>query len=683
MLPSLNRPKNKMTTLRIDLETFSSVDLRKAGMHRYVEGDDFEVMLFAYAFDAEPVQVIDLMQGESIPPEVETAIFDSNVIKTAYNAAFELACLGRHFGRALDPMQWRCTSVHALYLGLPGSLADVGKVVGLPEDQQKKRSGSALIRYFCVPCKPTKANMNRTRNKPIHDREKWRLFKDYCAGDVVAEREIANRLAKFPVPDKEHRLWVLDQKMNNKGVTIDRTLVEAAIQCDQIYKQRLTNEAIQLTGLSNPNSRNQLLAWLVVEDGTDVEDLTKKTVPAILKNTESDVVRRVMELRQQLAKTSVSKYHAMQRSACADAAVRGLTQFYGANRTGRWAGRLVQVQNLPQNKLKDIDLARNLMKAGDFDMVDSLFGNVFDTLSQLIRTAFVARPGHKFVIVDFSAIEARVVAWLAWCQWRIDVFNTHGKIYEASAEQMFKLPPGSVDKKSPYRFKGKVAELALGYQGGAGALKTMGALDMGLTEDELEPIKVAWREANPEVVQFWYDCENAAKDAVVHRTSIDLTIACGRSKLTFIWESGFLFIGLPSGRRLAYVKPRIEAEDLYREKSDGSKFQIARAGSLTYEGLDQKTKQWTRLSTYGGKLVENITQAIARDLLAESMLALDDEGFNLLTTVHDEIVAEEEIDGSRDVHLAEAIMGTPISWAKGLPLRGDGFETPYYMKEID
>jgi DNA polymerase len=582
----------------------------------------------------------------------------------------------------------------------------VGKVVGLPEDQQKKRSGSALIRYFCIPCKPTKVNMNRTRNKPIHDREKWRLFKDYCAGDVVAEREIANRLAKFPVPDKEHRLWVLDQKMNNKGVTIDRTLVEAAIECDQIYKQRLMNEAIALTGLSNPNSRNQLLAWLIVEDGTDVEDLTKKTVPTILKNTESDVVHRVMELRQQLAKTSVSKYHAMQRSACADAAVRGLTQFYGANRTGRWAGRLVQVQNLPQNKLKDIDLARNLMKAGDFDAVDSLFGNVFDTLSQLIRTAFVARQGHKFVIVDFSAIEARVVAWLAWCQWRIDVFNTHGKIYEASAEQMFKLPKGSVDKKSPYRFKGKVAELALGYGGGAGALKTMGALDMGLTEEELEPIKVAWREANPEVVQFWYDCENAAKEAVARKTSIEVPIAKHRhewdlkrhsplydpdyrvnyapfTKLVFTCESGFLFIGLPSGRRLAYVKPRIEAEDLYREKADGSKFQIARAGSLTYEGLDQKTKQWTRLSTYGGKLVENITQAIARDLLAESMLALDDEGFNLLTTVHDEIVAEEEIDGSRDVHLAEAIMGTPISWAKDLPLRGDGFETPYYMKEID
>jgi DNA polymerase len=672
-----------MTTLRIDLETYSSVDLRKCGMHRYVESPDFEIMLFAYAFDAEPVRVIDLMQDEPLPPEVETAIFDPNVIKTAYNAAFELACLGRHFGRALDPMQWRCTSVHALYLGLPGNLADVGKVVGLPEDQQKKRSGSVLIRYFCIPCKPTKANMGRTRNRPTHDREKWRLFKDYCAGDVVAEREIANRLAKFPVPDKEHRLWALDQRMNNKGVMIDRELVESAIICDQIYKQRLTNEAIRLTGLSNPNSRNQLLAWLIVEDGTDVDDLTKKTVPLILKSTENNVVQRVMELRQQLAKTSVSKYHAMQRSACDDAAVRGLTQFYGANRTGRWAGRLVQVQNLPQNKHRDIDLARNLMRMGDYEGIDNLFGSVFDTMSQLIRTAFVARPGHKFVIVDFSAIEARVVAWLAWCPWRIDVFNTHGKIYEASAEQMFKLPKGSVDKKSPYRFKGKVAELALGYGGGAGALKTMGALDMGLTEDELEPIKVAWREANPEVVQFWYDCESAAKMAVAHKTSVDVPIAGKRASLVFSWESGFLFIALPSGRRLAYVKPRIEAEDLYREKSDGSKFQIARAGSLTYEGLDQKTKQWTRVPTYGGKLVENITQAIARDLLAEAMLALDDEGFTLLTTVHDEVVCEEPIDGPRDVHLAEEIMGRPIPWAKDLPLRGDGFETPYYMKEID
>jgi len=695
-----------MTTLRIDIETYSSVDLRKCGVHRYAESEDFEVLLFGYAFDTDPVQVVDLARGDALPDDVVSAMTDANVIKTAYNAAFEITCLSRHFGFQLDPMQWRCTSVHALYLGLPGNLADVGKVVGLSADKQKKSSGGALIRYFCIPCKPTKTNGTRKRNKPQHDLEKWRLFKQYCAGDVEAEREIALKLAKFPVPDKEHKLWVLDQKMNNIGVMVDRTLVTSAIECDHIYKQRLTNEAIQLTGLSNPNSRNQLLEWLQVEEDSSIETLTKKTVPTILKNTESDVVRRVMELRQQLAKTSVSKYHAMERAACNDDGVRGLTQFYGANRTGRWAGRLVQVQNLPQNKLKDIHLAREMMRQGKYEDIETLFGNVFDTMSQLIRTAFVARPNKKYVIVDFSAIEARVVAWLAWCQWRIDVFNTHGKIYEASAEQMFKLPVGSVDKKSPYRFKGKVAELALGYQGGAGALKTMGALDMGLTEEELDPIKDAWRAANPEIVNFWYDCERAAKKAVLEKTSVDLEIAKHRhewdlkrhsplydpdyrvnyapsTKLVFTCESGFLFVGLPSGRRLAYVKPRIETEDLSREKADGTKMQIARSGSLTYEGLDQKTKQWTRVATYGGKLVENITQAIARDLLAESMLALDGEGYTMLTTVHDEIVMEEDIDGKRNVKTAEEVMGRAIDWAEGLPLRGDGFETPYYMKEID
>jgi DNA polymerase len=614
---------------------------------------------------------------------VRTAIFDPAVTKTAYNAAFEIACLSKHFEKQLDPAQWRCTSVHALYLGLPNSLADVGKVIGLPQDLQKKKIGVSLVRYFCMPCKPTKTNGGRTRNKALHDREKWRLFKDYCAQDVVAEREIARRLSRYPVPYKEHQLWVLDQKMNNRGIMIDRQLVESAITCDEIYKQRLTDEAMDLTGLSNPNSRNQLLEWLQIKEGTEIEDLTKKTVPLVLRQTKNDVVRRVMELRQELAKTSVTKYAAMHRSACTDLAVRGLTQFYGANRTGRWAGRLVQVQNLPQNKLKDIDLARRLMKIGDYDLVEDLFGSVFDTLSQLIRTAFIARPDHKLVIADFSAIEARVVAWLAWCRWRLDVFKTHGKIYEASAEQMFKLPPGSVDKKSPYRFKGKVAELALGYQGGAGALKTMGALEMGLTEEELEPIKIAWRDANPEVVQLWYDCERSAIAAVNGKKPVTLPIADNRSKLVFEVDPGFLFISLPSGRRLSYVRPRIEKEDLYREKSDGTKFLVAREGSLTYEGVDQKTKQWTRLPTYGGKLVENITQAIARDLLAESMLALDAEGFSLLTTVHDEVVTEEPINGPRDVALAEEIMGRPIAWAKDLPLRGDGFETLYYMKEID
>ncbi len=672
-----------MTVLRIDIETYSSVDLKKAGMHRYVESSDFEVLLFGYAFDEEPVQVVDLAQREALPDRVQRAMWDPAVKKTAYNAAFETTCLSRHFRRPMALEQWECTSVHALYLGLPGNLADVGRVVGLSADQQKKNTGWALIRYFCLPCKPTKSNGGRTRNKPHHDPQKWEMFKDYCAGDVVAEREIARKIDKFPVPAKEWRLWYLDQRMMNKGVLVDRVLVESAIECDTVVRDRLTQEAMDLTGLSNPNSRAQLLAWLQEEEDEEIADLTKKTVPLLLQATDSNVVRRVLELRQELAKTSVSKYHAMSRVMGGDDCVRGLTQFYGANRTGRWAGRLVQVQNLPQNKLKDLNLARELIKKRDLSSVELLFGSVADTLSQLIRTAFISRPGHKLIAVDFSAIEARVVAWLAWCEWRLEVFRTHGKIYEASAEQMFKLPAGSVTKKSPYRQRGKVAELALGYQGGAGALKTMGALEMGVPEEELEPIKQAWREANSEVVDLWYALEDAAKRALRTRGKVELPIAGGRAKLCFAWVSGFLFITLPSGRDLAYVKPRIEGEDLYREKADGSRWVVASAGSLTYEGMDQKTKKWERLPTYGGKLLENITQAIARDCLAEAMLALDEAQFEQLFTVHDEVVMEVPEAGPWTLKQAEEIMGRPIPWAPELPLRGDGFETQYYMKEID
>jgi DNA polymerase len=581
----------------------------------------------------------------------------------------------------MDLTQWECTSVHALYLGLPGNLADVGRVVGLASDQQKKNTGWALIRYFCLPCKPTKVNGGRTRNLPMHDPAKWDLFIDYCRQDVIAEREIARKIEKFPVPDKEWRLWGLDQRMMNKGVLVDRVLVESAIECDTLVRDRLTREAVELTGLSNPNSRAQLLAWLQEEEDEDIQDLTKKTVPVLLQSTDSEVVRRVLELRQELAKTSVSKYHAMARVMGSDDCVRGLTQFYGANRTGRWAGRLVQVQNLPQNKLQDLNLARELLKARDFENLELLFGSAADTLSQLIRTAFIARPGRTLYAVDFSAIEARVVAWLAWCEWRLEVFRTHGKIYEASAEQMFKLPPGSVTKKSPYRQRGKVAELALGYQGGAGALKTMGALEMGVPEDELEPIKQAWREANPEVVDLWYALENAAKDAVRRKSDAHIYIAGRRAMLSFVYESGFLFITLPSGRRLAYVKPRIEGSDLYREKSNGSRWVVASAGALTYEGMDQKTKKWERLPTYGGKLLENITQAIARDCLAEAMLALDEAGHEQLFTVHDEIIGET--DAPETLQEAEEIMGRAIEWAPDLPLRGEGFVTQYYMKETD
>jgi DNA polymerase len=674
-----------MTTLRIDLETYSDVDLKKCGVHKYVESDNFEVMLFAYAFGDSDVNVIDFAAGEKIPYELLLKLYDPTVTKTAYNAAFEIACLNRILDANLVREQWRCTSVHALYLGLPGSLGDVGKVLGLDEDKRKLSSGRALIRYFCLPCKPTLKNGGRVRNLPQHDPDKWAMFKDYCGRDVDAEREIAVKIARFPVPEKEWKLWHLDQRMMSIGIKVDRELVSAAIECDGIFKERMTTEAITLTGLDNPNSRDQLLKWLrVEEDDNTIVDLTKKSVPKVLESTDSATVRRVLELRQEMAKTSVSKYHAMARAMCdKDDAVKGLTQFYGANRTGRWAGRLVQVQNLPQNKLRDIDLARNLLKARDYETLALLFGNVPDTLSQLIRTAFVAREGCRYIIVDFSAIEARVIAWMAGCQWRLDVFATHGKIYEASAEQMFNLPAGSVTKKSPYRQKGKISELALGYQGGAGALKTMGALEMGLTEAELEPIKNAWRGANPEIVQFWYSCERAAKEAVLGKKGVNLRIAGKKAVLRFAYESGFLTIALPSGRKLFYVKPRIEAEDLVRTNTAGVKYVAARAGTITYEGQDQKTKQWARLTTYGGKLVENITQAVARDCLAESMLALDNEGYLQLATVHDEIIMEANWSGIRTLKGAEEIMGKAIAWAPGLPLRGDGFETEYYMKEID
>ena len=674
-----------MTTLRIDLETYSSFDLKKCGVHRYVESNDFEILLLAYAFDDEEVRVLDLAQGYlgSEYLRVVAAIQDVNVTKAAYNAAFELACLSKHLGEELDVTQWRCTSVHGLYLGLPGNLAELGKVIGLDEDKQKLGNGWSLIRYFCIPCKPTRRNNGRTRNQPHHDPAKWELFIEYCKRDVETEREIANKLARFPVPVKEWQLWHLDQRMMNKGVLVDRALVHAAVKADEIIKQRLTAEAVELTKLDNPNSRDQLLDWLQeeMEDDT-IKDLTKKTVPKLLQSTDNAVVERVLKIRQELAKTSVSKYHAMARSVCRDDAIRGLTQFYGANRTGRWAGRIVQVQNLPQNKLRDLDLARELLKARHFDELEFLYGSVPDVLSQLIRTAFVARSGSRFIPVDFSAIEARVIAWLAWCEWRLEVFKTHGKIYEASAEQMFKLPAGSVTKKSPYRQKGKIAELALGYQGGAGALKTMGALEMGIPEEELEPIKDAWRAANPDIVELWYACERSAKQAVGQKTTVVLPIAGKRRQLIFQYEAGFLFIRLPSGRRLAYVKPRLEGEDLYREKADGSRYLVASAGSLTYEGVDQKTKRWTRLPTYGGKLVENITQAIARDCLADAMLALDEAGIDQLFTVHDEIITEVPFKKAtlKDV---EAIMSRSLPWAPDLPLRGDGFETLYYMKEID
>jgi len=669
-----------MKRLHIDIETYSSVDLKACGVARYAESSDFEILLFGYAVDDAPRRVVDLARGEAIPAEILSALFDHRVRKKAFNAQFELTCLQEYLNEVLPPEQWECTSVHALYLGLPNDLDGVCTVMDVPQQYRKQRAGYSLIRMFCLPCRPTKKNDGRIRNLPHHEPEKWEQFKQYCGMDVECERYVASQLARYRVPEKEWRLWVLDQHMFRRGVGLDLELVEAAIHCDAIVKDRFLKEAITLTGLSNPNSVAQLSKWLEEETEEEVTDLRKKTIPKLLERADSETVRRVLNLRQELSKASVKKYQAMQRSVCRDSRLRGVTQFYGANRTGRWAGRIVQLQNLPQNHLKDLDLARQLVKARDIETIEILFGSVPDVLSQLIRTAMVPREGARFVISDFSAIEARVIAWMAWCTWRMDVFKTHGKIYEASAEQMFKLPPGSVTKKSPYRQKGKISELALGFQGGVNAMINMGALDMGLEEKELPPIVSAWRTANPEIVKLWYSVETAMKEAIRNKGAVELKIAGGRSKITYTFENDYLMVTLPSGRRLFYAKARLEPEDVWQDLANGGRMPIARAGSVTYEGVDQKTKRWCRMGTFGGRAVENLVQAIARDCLAESMLALDAAGFSQTFTVHDEDVTEESQDRLSEM---ENIMGRPISWAPGLPLKADGFTTKYYMKEIE
>lgn len=665
--------------MHVDIETYSSVDLKKCGVAKYAESPDFEVLLFGYAMADEPWQVVDLAQGEEIPAPVRLALFDPAVKKKAFNANFEMTCLEAFLKEPMPPEQWECTSVHALYLGLPGDLNSVCKVLSVPEKYRKQKVGGSLIRTFCVPCKPTKTNGGRTRTLPRHEPEKWKLFKQYCGMDVEAERYVSGLMSAYTVPKKERDLWILDQRMFRRGVAVDRLLIEAAIKIDAEVKERLINEAVAVTKLGNPNSVSQLLDWLNEAQDEKIDNLRKKTVPALLANASSPAIRRALELRQEMAKTSVAKYITMERSVCADGRLRGVTQFYGANRTGRWAGRLVQLQNLPQNHLKDLAAARQMVKAGDIDGLTLLFGSVPDVLSQLIRTALVPSPGKRLIPCDFSAIEARITAWLSWCTWRMEVFNTHGKIYEASAEQMFKLPPGTVTKKSPYRQKGKVAELACGFGGGVKALINMGASDMGLEEKELQPIIDAWRTANPEIVDLWRVLETAAKQALLTKNKVEAKVAKGRAKIRFDSEKDALVCTLPSGRQLFYVRARIEPDDVWQDLPDGTRLQVARAGSISYEGTNQKTKQWSRLSTWGGKLLENICQAIARDCLAEAMLRLDAAGFSQLFTVHDEIVTEEDTDRLEEM---EQIMAQPISWAPGLPLPAEGFITDYYMKEL-
>lgn len=648
-----------MRILSIDIETFSSVDLTKCGVYKYTESEDFEILLFAYAFDDEDIKIIDLAQGEKLPKEVIEAIYSPNVFKSAFNAQFERVCLSRYFSMELPIEQWRCSMVHSLTLGLPGSLENVAKCLNLKT--QKMDEGKNLIRYFSIPCKPNKSNGGRTRNLPSHDKEKWELFKEYCKRDVEVEREIRRKIENFNMTDIELRLWHLDQKINDCGVNVDMELVKNAIKCDEEYQRELMKEALHLTKLENPNSPTQLKNWLESR-GLEVSSLSKANVEELLDKTKDSTVRRVLELRQEMSKTSVKKYDAMERAMCKDFKIRGLLQFYGAL-TGRWAGRLVQVHNLPRNNMEDLDLARQLLLNGDYETLEILFDSISDVLSQLIRTAFIPSFNSRFIIADFSAIEARVIAWLAGEKWRMDVFNSHGKIYEASASQMFKVPLEEIHKGSPLRQKGKIAELALGYGGSKGALISMGALNMGLTEDELPELVAAWRKSNPNIVKLWWDIENAAISAVKEMETVNMQYG-----LKFSYRSGILFITLPSGRSLAYIRPRIEIDERFGKDK------------LTYEGIEPNTRKWGRVDTYGGKLTENIIQAIARDCLAESMLSLDDRGYKIAFHVHDEVVLDVP-NNFGSLEEVEDIMGMDISWAPGLPLRAEAFESNYYKKD--
>lgn len=647
------------TKLAIDIETYSSASLMKSGVYAYAGSPDFEILLFGYAWDDDPVQVLDLTTGEHLPRDLESAIFDPTILKTAFNAAFERVCLSSYFGRPVPPEQWSCTAVLARELGLPNSLAAVGSVLGLSEEDQKLRIGRALVRYFSIPCAPTKTNGQRTRNLPEHDPERWKLYIDYNRQDVETERIIRKKLQNFSVFDREQPLWVVDQHINDRGVGVDLDFARNAIAMDAVVKDRLLESAKELTGLDNPKSVAQLKGWIEETAGVEVESLRKDKIEGLRKEVDNDDVHDMLDIRAGLSKTSTEKYNAMLRTACADHRIRGLTMFYGASRTGRWAGRLVQLQNLPQNKMpdKDLDTARQLVTTGDLETLECLFDDVAGTLSQLIRTALVPRLGHRFIVADFSAIEARVISWLATERWRLGVFNTHGKIYEASAEKMFHLPVGSVKKGDPMRQKGKIAELALGYGGSVGALKSMGALDMGLAESELKPLVNAWRAANSAITRLWWTADAAARKTV--RSNAPTTLPYG---IRLRRQGPLLRLRLPSGRELSYVKPAIIDDQ------------------ITYEGTIQSSGGWGRIETYGPKLVENIVQATARDCLAEALLRLEERGYPVVFHVHDEVICElpEGVSSAKEI---SELIAEPIDWAPGLPLRADAYECYYYKKD--
>ena len=646
-----------MKNLSIDLETYSSVDINKAGVYRYSESPDFEVLLFGYSVDGAPAQVVDLACGESIPVEIQEALVDPAVTKWAFNASFERVCLSRFLGLPsgtyLEPQQWRCSMVWSAYLGLPLSLAGVGAVLKL--EKQKLTTGKDLIKYFCQPCEPRKSNNGRTRNRPTDAPDKWAMFKAYNLRDVDTEVAIQGKLSRFPVPEFVWDEYHLDQEINDRGIRLDMKVVENAIQFDALSRAELMEKMKSLTALENPNSVAQMKAWLS-EHGMEIESLGKKEVAAMLKDAPPDLAEALV-LRQQLAKSSVKKYQAMQNCVCEDGRAHGMFMFYGANRTGRFSGRLVQLQNLPQNHMGDLEQARELVRSGNYGALEMLYDSIPDVLSELIRTAFIPYEGGKFIVADFSAIEARVIAWMAGEQWRLDVFSQGGDIYCASASQMFHVPVVKHGINGHLRQKGKIAELALGYGGSVGALKAMGALEMGIPEEELKPLVDAWRDSNPHITQLWWDVDDAIKETVKEKVPTET------HRLQFLYESGFLFMCLPSGRRLAYVKPRIGENKFGGE-------------SVTYEGIGP-TKKWERLESYGPKFVENAIQAISRDVLCYAMKTL--RCCNIVAHVHDELIIEADPHVSLDAICEQ--MGRTPTWAKGLILRADGYETPFYKKD--
>lgn len=663
-----------MIHLSIDLETYSDVNLKKAGLYRYVQSPAFEILLFAYSFDGAPTQVIDMAQGEKIPLEVIHALTDPQCLKHAYNAAFEWYCLSKYMGAQLPPSQWRDTMLHGLYAGYTAGLDATGRALGIPEDKQKLTTGKALIRYFCVPCKPTKANGGRTRNYPHHDPEKWELFKTYNGQDVVAEMEIERRLSVFPVPDFVQKQWETDLLINARGVAVDMDFCEGALELGETIRAQLTDEAVQLSGLQNPNSVKQLAHWLSAETGDDITSLRKETIKELLGRDNADHVQRMLEIRQELGKTSTKKYDAIEAAVCDDGRVRGLLQFYGANRTGRWAGRLVQVQNLPRTYTEPLEFARELVKGRKLDALRMVYGSPNDTLSQLIRTAFVAAPGNVLIDADFSAIEARVISWLADEEWRLEVFRTHGKIYEASASQMFGVPLERIKKGNPeysLRQRGKVAELALGYQGGVPAMRQMdtGKLLADLPDEEIKDIVDKWRNTNPKIRNLWYSFNDAAIRVIQNGGSLRVRCCTFARECDCIRGTTCMTVSLPSGRKLYYVEPSVG------ENRWGGP-------SITYMGVNDKNK-WGRIETYGGKLVENVVQAIARDCLAQAIEHLEAAGLPVVFHIHDEVVIDTAAFDTNDAMLDKVvkIMSTPIPWAEGLPLGADGWVGAFFKKD--